>query len=148
MKEGNVGNHIWKSLQSKFEKMEFLWEMEEFTNRFLVDVNRHLQGLQDSDSEGKLTNPYTGNRFHRIARLEEANLVAGIRFWADEYHYGTAIGFRFRIESLNPAEDVVKEARARVEEVLEEAVELYTVLDVKEPSTQELAAVEEMLIQF
>lgn len=141
----NVGHSILRTLNKHFDGLIWLVSPEEFVNLFLVDCYRHLNGLPDSESERKLVNPFTGNKFHRIAIRD--NLVFGIRFWCDPLGERIVLGFRFRLELQNEEED---ETRRRAREVAAEANDqieevLDSFMEIKEPSSEELANIDEVL---
>lgn len=133
LSKAKIGEHIWGTIQKYFGEAEFLVSMAEFSQLAMVDFSRHMRGLGDIESDQKLTNPHTGNRFHRIALA--GDIVCGIRFWCDPYGDQTAVGYRFRVEALDEEEERTRvrmretmEAVTTEVEVLEEAM-----FEVKEP---------------
>lgn len=107
------GYQVWEFLQKYFSDAEFLVSADEFVNFAMVEYSRHLRGLGDLASDQKLTNPITGNKFHRIVLA--GTLVGGIRFWAGPYGEGTLLGFRFRVENQDEEEE---QTRVRMAETL------------------------------
>lgn len=135
LQEKQLGWAIWRNLQAKFGKMEWLLDGDTFSKLFLVDVDRNLQGLPTSDSPDRIKNPATGNLFHRIALLPP--YIGGVRFWAVEIGGETCIGYRFRIvKQLTDEEEanVREEARVRAAQVEVDINSVYeTILEIAEP---------------
>ena len=142
----SFGHAVFRHLFKKFPDMVWLLSAEEFSNVFMVDCYNHLLGRQDSRSPGKLRNPNTGNKFHRLGLI--GTMVCGIRFWCDNYSGDeTCLGWRFRIQSQDEAEE---ETRRRTREKVTEAEELMEELveymfDVKELAPAKLSQAEAML---
>lgn len=146
LEKATVGSRIYRHLNKKFENLVWLISPEEFSAIFMVDCYNHMHSKSDSRSPNKITNPHTGNKFHRIAVLDD--LVFGIRFWCDAYGDDEhVLGWRFRIVSQDEEEE---ETRRRVRETAIEAVEehenvLEYIFDVAEPSTKVIDKVEQMI---
>lgn len=146
----DVGGQIYDFLVNSMGSFEWLLERDTFAKLFLVDIDLQLRGLPTSVSPDRITNPNTGNLFHRIA--VQSPYVGAVRFWAEKYHGATDIGFRFRIvKLLDDGEEVDVRAEARVREaqvlVDMESVE-ETILDVKEPPSAMMSSVKNLLHAF
>lgn len=135
LQRAKIGRNIWNMLQKLFPNMEWIITGEDFENFLLVDCWRHLHGLGDSDSDKKLTNPSTGNRFHRIALGQ--NLVGGIRFWCDRYseESSPSFGFRFRVQMQDEEDDKTRTRTRATCEAMEEAMNPITaeIVQLAEP---------------
>lgn len=145
LQRAKVARSIWNMLQKLFPGMEWIINGEEFENFLLVDCWRHLRCLGDSDSDKKLINPSTGNRFHRIAMGQ--NLVCGIRFWCDRHSESSppAFGFRFRVQMQDEDDDKTRTRTRATCEAMEEAMNPINaeILQLAEPPkevVQEFAA--------
>lgn len=128
---------VWDHVQKFFGSAEFLLSKDEFSHLTMVDSSRHMRGMGDIDSDQKLLNPNTGNRFHRVALA--GDLVIGIRVWCDPEGGFTHIGFRVRVEALDEDEE---RTRVRMRETMEHvAVEMEviteTIFDIPEPQEDE-----------
>lgn len=136
LEQAKIGARIYKNLTKVFGKMEWLTDQQTFEKLFLVDVNLSLQGLQTSESRGRIRNPVTGNLFHRIALMPP--YIGGVRFWTLQDLWGNAIiGYRFRlVEQMGEEEqeNVREESRRRSSEVDLEVQSVYDcILEVSEP---------------
>lgn len=145
LSQKNAGPTIWRMLNKKFGKFEWLMTGEEFTSVFMVDCNNHLYGQGDSASRKKLTNPMTGNRFHRIALLGDT--VGGVRFWCDMEGPYLNIGFRFRIERQDEEEEETRRrAREEVFEALGAAEEVMaSLLEIGEPPKEKTTEISQFI---
>lgn len=101
LKHADFPGMIYRLLIKSFPGMEWLMTDEDFSNLLLVDFHRLLEGQGTQETEFRLTNPTTGNKFHRITLIPDQDIVGGIRVWlmpaGDNLVH---IGFRFRMESL------------------------------------------------
>ncbi len=126
MYAANFGGYIQRIIMKACPDMEWLMSSDSFQDLLMVDFYRFLHGLSSIHTDKKLTNPKTGNTFHRVAMLEEQGIVGGVRVWImsvgeDEVH----IGFRFRLEQLDSSPVKVRgKALALTEEVEPEAITL------------------------
>jgi hypothetical protein len=150
LRKAGVAGKIYKNLTSVFSGFEeWLLDASVFEHFLLVDCWRHMNSQADSESSDKLLNPYTGNRFHRIALGK--GLVGGIRFWCDgNDKYGYDFGYRFRIEAQKEADDDTRrrtrEDAERVGEEMEALEELT--FDVAEPPKVKVAEVIKLTESF
>lgn len=143
LEKQNVGLAIYRSLHKKFKDLVWIISPDEFNAIFLVDCYNHMHSKSDSRSPGKIKNPHTGNYFHRVAVI--GDLVCGVRFWCDPYTEGeTMLGFRFRIQGLDEAEDETRRrSRGEAIEAVEAMEQLETyMMDVAEPPQSKVKQVE------
>lgn len=96
---GQLGPQLYTHLRGLFTGGEWLVKGQDLTHLLMVDFYSHLQGKGPFYTAGRLTNPRTGNRFHKIMIAGE--VVAGIRVWADTYDGDyVSLGLRVRLEQL------------------------------------------------
>lgn len=141
----SIGRVIHKLFVARFPNVEWLMGSEEFHKLFMADMARFLSGLNSLETPSRLTNPCTGNKFHRVALYND--FVGGFRSWLHPCGEGsTNMGFRFRWESMlkdGEEENVREDARERIRVAAEEyeQVEL-TILEVAEPPSNAIHAIE------
>lgn len=141
----SIGRVIHKLFVARFPNVEWLMGSEEFHKLFMADMARFLSGLNSLETPSRLTNPCTGNKFHRVALYND--FVGGFRSWLHPCGEGsTGMGFRFRWESMlkdGEEENVREDARERIRVAAEEyeQVEL-TILEVAEPPSNAIHAIE------
>lgn len=141
----NIGRMIHKMFVQRFPNVEWLIGSEEFHKLFMADMARFLSGLPSLETPARLTNPVTGNKFHKVALYND--FVGGFRSWL--YPCGqdnTNMGFRFRWERMvsdDEEENVREDARERIRVATEEyeQVEL-TLMEVAEPPQTQVHAIE------
>lgn len=142
----NLGRVIHKLLVGKFPDAEWLIGSEEFHKLFMADMARFLKGLPSLETPSRLTNPHTGNKFHKVALYHD--FVGGFRSWLYDCGDSTNMGFRFRWESLesNEEENVREDARERVR-VAEEEYEVIEkfIIETAEPPQQKVQQLEAQL---
>jgi hypothetical protein len=140
----NYGPWLFDALQEQFMGCEWLVSSEEFTKILLVDWWLSLSGEAVTTSPAMLKNPHTGNVFHRLA-IKDGALVCGIRFWAS-VGLGAYLGFRFRVESMQEAEDSVRaSARQKVTQAEDVFEPLMEELSIGEPTEEQLASARKSL---
>lgn len=132
------------------KNIEWLLNDDELRDLVVVDSVHHINGDPDVESRRKLSNPVTGNRFHRLALID--GVVLGVRFWFDEVVDGTyEAGLRIRFELYEP--DQEEDIRASVEELrasLGHEIEIITedLVDVAEPLKDEIHEFEQVAISL
>lgn len=129
-----LGKAKWRVLEKSFEpfkQAEFLWTPRDLRKLWLHDLAVSALGGKPLAGARKLTNPSTGNQFHRLFLLPDCgngNFVGGIRFWVN-HAGGSTIDFssRIRVESYDPEAEI--SLRLQVKELQEslEQLDLATV---------------------
>ncbi len=140
-----VGGYIWDSLLRRFSSMEWLIDRQEFNDLFLLDVSHMLEGLGPLGTPGMITNPTTGNRFHRVAVLSP--IVGGVRFWVSHYSKKRVqIGYRFRlvVVASDKEEEEAREESKQRSGMLQSATQSLhdSIMEVAEPPKEAVSAVE------
>lgn len=136
LNETGIANFMYKFYIKRFGDAELLLTEVEFKNLVLVDLVRHAKGLPDISSDSKITNPKSGNQFHRIGLL--GGLVIAIRVWCDP-NPGHAeplysVGCRIRVENHNEEEIIRVRMRETAEQVAQEIEVLHEELfEINEP---------------
>lgn len=145
-----MGEKIYRMLVAKFPEAEWLLTAQEFHKLFMADAARFLAGLGSLETPAKLTNPSTGNKFHRMTLFKE--YVGGFRFWLTSISDGwTNFGFRFRWEGLegNEEENVREDASERIRIAEEEYVSVENqIMEVSEPPMQVVEEFEAELVKL
>jgi len=153
-------NEIWELMAETFAGITWMLTGEEFRKLMAVDYYRHLTDQGDSESQNKLKNPHTGNKFHRLGAWESEKIAIGIRFWVDDFIPGeededargnlpqskVLFGFRIRLEGLfQSMEDEHTKARVKIDQAVEEYSQLVEQYNISEPNDEEHALARERL---
>jgi hypothetical protein len=108
----NWGTALYDWVDKTFEGLSWFMDRESLASLALYDLYVQSTGGVSIKTKNRLTNPRTGNRFHRIAIKDTT--VVGIRFWQE----GGQVGFRVRLEELDEAEAT---SRARTADAVNDA---------------------------
>jgi hypothetical protein len=128
---------IQRLIMKMCPNMEWLMEPEDFENLLLVDFHRLLHGQSTLETKARLTNPSTGNKFHRITLLPQEDIVGGIRVWIIPIGSNDIqIGFRYRMESLVGESEHAKVRQKAMQQVIEVNDQM---IEIKEFVSQETA---------
>jgi hypothetical protein len=142
---------IWAGLQEHFHKFEWLLPYKEFRLLLLLDLYMVLNGGSPSTTRKMITNPHTGNKFHRIALSD--NLVGAMRLLYDDVSTGI-FAIRFRIVKMTEdgeEESVRREATelsATLSDTMESVLENYPeFIDISEPSAEEMEEAQNIRVE-
>lgn len=143
LKESDVPAMVERVIRKNCPEMEWLMTSEDFSNLLLVDFYRLLKGQATMETKARLTNPTTGNKFHRISLVPEHDFVGGVRVWLmPMYNDYLQIGFRFRLESLYGESEHKKVRQKASEQVLELADDIKEISTVIEEELEPAVMVE------
>lgn len=137
----NFPGTIERAAIHNFSHMEWVMQGYEFHDLMLVEAHRFLHSQPSVATKGKLQNPKTGNQFHRIALMEEKELVLGCRIWINDHDDCTVVGFRLRLESLHAHSDG-NGLSGKAQSIREKAVELVLALELEMVEIKEFVSKE------
>lgn len=126
----NFGMAVLNQIQNQCPGLEWIVSGTEFQDLMHVDYYRMLHHKGALITKGSLTNPVTGNVFHKVALLESEKIAGGIRVWIGPSSGSTInMGWRFRLEeqtSVGAIAKIREKTRILVQELTAETVDLKT----------------------
>lgn len=135
VKHANIIGQIARTIIKNCPSLEWLMSMEDFQSLLMVDLHRMLQGQGAITTDKSLTNPKTGNVFHRVALLEAEGIVGGIRVWVHLLtNEACLLGWRFRLERQDTETITIREKASNLAKSLEQEFDLIEQYVAKEPT--------------
>ena len=108
---------IVSTVTEQCPKGEWLYPPEQLAELFVADFANLLNGKNIAKSPDKIVNPKTGSVYHWVAVWEDANLIAGLRWWLISHGQSgdCVVCWRFRVQ---PPNESVESTRHQASEVI------------------------------